>query len=279
VKVAELIDRFLAWHTRHNKPATVASYRKALRWLAAYADGDWTGLDRDGLVGALERANSRPDGTPWRPATVRRNMTAMGQLQKFALDQYDLAPVLRPRDLAKPADRPRERIPSEREFQALLSLASPAFRAALEALARSGIRPNELVRSRIEDLSPDRDLIVLQEHKTQGKTHKARRIALGESMQRLVAQAVGRRQTGRIWLTDRGRPWTEKRLSTRFAAARDRLGLDPELVLYSLRHMAGTRIAREHGIWAAKTVLGHERISTTQRYAHAQDDDARRWQG
>jgi site-specific recombinase XerD len=57
----------------------------------------------------------------------------------------------------------------------------------------------------------------------------------------------------------------------RYKAAREAAGLRP-LKLHGLRHAAGSMIAQSAGPLAARDVLGHARISTTDRYLHGKVD-------
>lgn len=280
--VTDLIDRFVSHHRRHNKPATVRYYVLGLAWAKrGFGQCQWVDLNRDDLIVGLDKANQRPDGTPWQPDTIRRNITAIEQLQKYAVDQYDLDPHLRPRDLKKPPGAKREDIPTDEEIEQVFEAAgkkSAALELAFRSLAASGMRPNELARAQISDLNTERDLIILADHKTKGATGKPKRVPLGESLQSLVTNAIGDRTKGPIWTDERGDRWKVGKLSTQFRTIKTSLGLNDKLVLYSLRHWKGTQVARKHGIHAAMTILGHKQITTTQRYTHPNDEDARRWQ-
>ena len=291
MQVKHLIDRFIAWHAEHNKPATVRFYTLGLKWVREkFGEREWADLKRDEVREALQDSKRKADGSLYAPDTQRRNTLAVNQLQKWAADQYDCEILLRPKDLKKPAGRRRERIPTDEELDSLFLGArataedglppTPYSRleVAFRSLAQSGMRPNELVRAKIKDLSPERDLIVLKDHKTATKTGKSRRIPLGKTLRELVLVSIGERTEGPIWVDESGGPWTVCKLSSRFRALRDKLGLSTDLVLYSFRHWKGTQVARKYDIHAASIILGHSQISTTARYAHPDDDDARKWQ-
>lgn len=279
MQVKTLIDRFLEWHAEHSKPATVKFYHQALGWVHRKFGGrEWQSLEREDLREAMRLANRRADGTPFAPDTQRRNIIGISQLQKFAADQYDLEIHLRPKDLKKPSGKRREAIPTEEELEKIFESAGGALELAFRSLAQSGMRPNELVRATIADLNPERDLLILKDHKTATKTGRPRRIPLGETMQRLVLTAIGGRESGQIWLDETGKGWTVGKLSRLFSKVRDRLGLNQDLVLYSFRHYKGTQVVKKYDIHKAAIVLGHSQVSTTARYAHPDDDDARLWQ-
>lgn len=277
MQVSKIIESFLAWQRRNNTENTVRYYELALRWLDEFGGREWQSLKREELIPALDKFNCRPNGKPWKNDTIRRNITGVTQLQKHAEDLYELAPVLRPKDLKKPPGTQRERIPTLEELAGIMDAAPPALELAFRSLAQSGMRPNELVGAKLSDLNEARDLLVLKKHKTARKTGKPRRIPLGTKMREFVLQAIGTRDAGAIWLDENEQPWTVQKLSSSFRRICNDMGFDG-LVLYSFRHWKGSQVAKDHGIYAAKTILGHTQISTTQRYAHPDDESAREWQ-
>ena len=88
---------------------------------------------------------------------------------------------------------------------------------------------------------------------------------------KLLAQAIGERQAGPIFLSPVGRAWTVPNLSRTYSRLRDQAGLPRDLVLYLARHECGTKVCRAKGIEYARRLLGHAHISTTQRYMHLDD--------
>jgi integrase len=139
------------------------------------------------------------------------------------------------------------------------------------ALRQCGARPGELCRAAISDIDRTANAIILREHKTARKTGKPRRIPIGRKLGDLLAQAIGERQAGPIFLSPVGKAWTVPNLSRTYSRLRDLAGLPRDLVLYLARHECGTKICREKGIEYARRLLGHSDISTTQRYMHLDD--------
>src|SRR5262245_44759159 len=123
----------------------------------------------------------------------------------------------------------------------------------------------------ITDIDRSASAVVLKDHKTARKTGKRRRIPIGRKFGELLAQAIGDRKSGPIFLSPAGRGWSVQNLSRTYARLRDNAGLSRELVLYLARHECGTKICREKGIEYARRLLGHANISTTQRYMHLDD--------
>lgn len=276
--VRDLVDKFLSPHIGRGATETAATYRKGLAWLVrGFGLRQWEELDRAEVRGALTASYHRPDGTRFSDATERRNKVAFELLQKFMLDELEASErvVLKPKDLKHPSSGHRERLPTPKELDQLAAAATPAFGLVLRAFRAAGMRPNELCRAEISDIEVRGKgrTIVLVEHKTARKTGVARRIALGKQLAALVDEAIAGRTEGPIWLDDRGLRWTPRRIRDRFNALKLRLGFSADLVPYCVRHYVGTRVTKKAGIHAAKELLGHKSISTTQWYFHGDDDD------
>jgi integrase len=138
-------------------------------------------------------------------------------------------------------------VPTAAETEAILARASPQFRLIYSALRQCGARPGELCRATIADIDRTANAIVLREHKTARKTGKPRRIPIGRKLAELLAQAIGERKSGPIFLAPAGKAWTVPNLSRTYSRLRDLAGLPRDLVLYLARHECGTKICRERG--------------------------------
>ena len=266
--VSALIEKFLAYCSRHRSPATVAFYRTRLRKFCERFNsrelGSLTPLEID--------EHLADSGAGMSDSTRHHDAVALGRLQKFALDNELLdKPVFG--KLEKPRVGQRERVPTAAETAAILLRASPQFRLIYSALRQCGARPGELCRATIADIDRAANAIVLREHKTARKTGKPRRIPIGRKLGELLTQAIVDRKAGPIFLSPAGKPWKVNNLSRTYSRLRDLAGLPRDLVLYLARHECGTKICREKGIEYARRLLGHANISTTQRYMHLDDSE------
>lgn len=209
--------------------------------------------------------------------TKRADINAYLQWQRWAVEREHLAEPLVP-TIKKPPGNQRERVPTDEEFKAVLAIAKPTFAMVLKGLRWTGARPNELAKATIADWDREANLIVLLDHKTARKTGRPRTIGVGQDVRALLEEVIGERQAGPIFLNDRGKAWTENAMSHSFRRLRDKLGLSKDLVLYSMRHAAGTEFCEKLGIYAAKELLGHTSINMTQRYAHSASAKLAEWQ-
>lgn len=170
------------------------------------------------------------------------------------------------------------RVPTLEEMNNVLDTEMPesaAFperdRAIFELLYGCGLRNSELVGIELPDLDFANGLVLVRgKGKKQryvpleGKADEALKIYLGVR-QKILAET--RRATRRVFINRRGGPLTSRsvaRIVKQIAVAR---GLPPDVHPHTLRHAFGTHLLSEGAdLRAIQELLGHERLSTTQKY-------------
>lgn len=193
-----------------------------------------------------------------------------------------------------PRLRERRKIPSvpEDHVRAVLPVVSPQIRAMIELQWLTGMRPDEVTVMRPADIDTGGPvwLYTPPAHKMDYQDID-RVVALGPRAQQIVrpwldrksadylfspreaaeAQNAGRRQTGR---RRTGRVNSARRPREHYDDASYRQAVQrgcrragvPKWSPGQLRHSAATRIRREGGTEAARLVLGHRTLSTTDIY-------------
>src|SRR5262245_53760885 len=241
--IHELTEKFFAYCTRHRSPATLAFYRARLKKFCR----QFNSRELASLTSLEVDEHLAEAGTGMSDSTRHHDAVALQRLQKFALDHELLdKPVFG--KLEKPRVGQRDRLPTTDETAAVLARSSPEFRLIYLALRQCGARPGELCRAMISDIDQTANAIVLREHKTARKTGKPRRIPIGRKLGALLAEAIGERQTGPIFLSPVGKGWSVQNLSRTYSRLRDQAGLPRDLVLYLARHGWVTKSCREEGI-------------------------------
>lgn len=154
--------------------------------------------------------------------------------------------------------------------EALLKVAPQPLKDVFLLCHDSGMRPDEIIALRWDDVLWDKNLIFVRE----GKTRKAtRHVPLSDRVRdRLRVRAKGAKtewvfpskrkksKTGHITHTAIEKP---------FRMVRKAAKLPKELVLYSARHSFATDLLDRTGnIKLVSDVLGHESVTTTQKYLH-----------
>jgi integrase/recombinase XerC len=141
----------------------------------------------------------------------------------------------------------------------------------IELLYGCGIRNSELVGMNLEDINSSNELLLIR-----GKGRKERYVPFGDSVSTALAQYLPARQkllstrnksTSALLLNRHGGRLTTRsigRIVKRLAVAH---GLPPDVHPHTLRHAFGTHMLEEGAdLRAIQEILGHERLSTTQRY-------------
>lgn len=208
---------------------------------------------------------------------MRSNIIAWMQLQRWMIEEEILASEIT-KKFPKPAGRKRELIPTNEETKAIIAKSQPAFVRIFRALRLTGARPGELCSAQISHIDRQSNEIVLSKHKTAKKTGRPRVIAIGhESLIALIAESIGDRTDGPIFLNDRGRAWNTASVGTAFRKARKAAGLRNGLVLYLTRHEHATTLYKLTGdLKTVADALGHAQLTTTMRYTRVDSDQLKK---
>jgi integrase/recombinase XerC len=144
-------------------------------------------------------------------------------------------------------------------------------RLMFELLYGCGIRNSEMVDINIHDIRQSDEVILVR-----GKGKKERYVPFGDAIKAALAEYLPKRQqalaerkklAGKLLINMRGGSLTTRsvgRIIKKLAVAK---GLSPDVHPHTLRHAFGTHMLEEGAdLRAIQEMLGHERLSTTQRY-------------
>jgi site-specific recombinase XerD len=221
------------------------------------------------------------------PLTIQRRLSTLSGLFSFLVARGDVATNPVPRGMAtrKPrrsgrgaplvrAPRTLPRILEPAEVDALVgSLRTLRDRAMVEAMVLGGLRRNETLGLRFEDLKPGERRVFVSE----GKGGHSRLIPVSARFFTSVARYLDEERptqatTDRIFVVlkgpTRGQPLTPKGLEQIIRGARARAGLT-HCTCHELRHTCLTRL-REAGmsLEAIQAQAGHRSIESTRIYLH-----------
>ena len=275
--VEKAIAKFIrSLEERNASPHTIKAYRTDLANFADYVGPQgWRDIDhvliRGYLANLYERGLSK--------TSVARALAALRSLyrwlaQEGEVEQNPAALVATPR---LPKKLPR--VPTIEEVNTVLDADMPECSAfnerdqvILELLYGCGIRNSELIGINLDDIRWSNEMILVR-----GKGRKERYVPFGDSAKAAVQAYLPARQrvigetkhtTERALLINlRGSRLTTRsvgRIVKQIAVAR---GLSPDVHPHTLRHAFGTHMLEEGAdLRAIQEMLGHERLSTTQRY-------------
>lgn len=274
--ISRAVARFLRSLREMNSSAhTIKAYTGDLEKFAAYCgDADWKDIDHRSIRGFLSRLYEKGLSK----TSVGRALAAVRSLCRWAareglVEQNPAALVATPR---LPKKLPR--VPTIEEMNGMLAGEMPELaswperdRLILELLYGCGIRNSELVGIDITDVGFSGEAILVR-----GKGRKERYVPFGDAVRSAFdAYLPSRKQKlaernpsmRALLVSLRGTRLTTRsvgRIVKRIAVAK---GLSPDVHPHTLRHAFGTHLLEEGAdLRAIQEMLGHERLSTTQRY-------------
>jgi integrase/recombinase XerC len=274
--VEEAVDDFLRHlRERNASPHTLKAYGQDLDAFSAYAGAStWKQLDHVRIRGFLSRLYENGLSK----SSVARALAAVRSLYRWlaregVVEQNPAALVATPK-LSKKLPR----VPTIEEMNMVLDrpLAETVWfperdRVLLELLYDCGIRNSELTGIDLDDIRHVDSAILIR-----GKGKKERYVPFGDSARTALQAYLPARQkllqkirkpSAALLVNQRGGRITTRsvgRIVKRIAVS---CGLSPEVHPHTLRHAFGTHLLEEGAdLRAIQELLGHERLSTTQRY-------------
>lgn len=270
------VDDFLRTLRERNASAhTIKAYAGDLGNFAGYIGSrTWRQIDHVSIRGFLSHLYEKGLSK----ASVARSLAAVRSLyrwlaQEGVVEQNPAALVSTPK---LPKKLPR--VPTIEEINSVLDGSMPEVasfperdRLMFELLYGCGIRSSELIGINLEDVRMSAEAILIR-----GKGKKERYVPFGDAARSALAAylparqqviAASKKATAALLINRRGGRLTTRsvgRIIKKIAVAK---GLSPDVHPHTLRHAFGTHLLEEGAdLRAIQEMLGHERLSTTQRY-------------
>jgi integrase/recombinase XerC len=274
--VEKTIDNFLhSLRQRNASVHTIKAYTGDLGNFSAYLGSrNWRSIDHLTIRGFLSHLYQRDLSK----TSVARALAAVRSFYKWlaqegVVEQNPAALVSTPK---LPKKLPR--VPTIEEMNTVFDGQMPevaAFperdRIMFELLYGCGIRNSELIGINLDDIRLSSEAILIR-----GKGKKERYVPFGDSVKTALAAYLPVRQqllaerkknTSALLINQRGGRLTTRsvgRIIKKIAIAK---GLSPDVHPHTLRHAFGTHMLEEGAdLRSIQEMLGHERLSTTQRY-------------
>jgi integrase/recombinase XerC len=275
--VEKAVAKFVRSLQERNASAhTIKAYSTDLAQFAEYVGPQgWRDIDHVLIRGYLSTLYERGLSK----TSVARALASLRSLYRWLAQEGTVKQ--NPAKLVATPKLPKKlpRVPTVEEVNTVLDSAMPessAFperdRLILELLYGCGIRNSELIGINLDDIRWSQEVILVR-----GKGRKERYVPFGDSAAAAVKSYLPLRQKT---LADT-KQTTEKALLVNFRGTRlttrsvGRIvkhiavanGLSPDVHPHTLRHAFGTHMLEEGAdLRAIQEMLGHERLSTTQRY-------------
>jgi integrase/recombinase XerC len=274
--VEKAVDQFLrSLRERNASPHTIKAYTGDLDVFAAYiGPRSWRQIDHVAIRGFLSHLYEKGLSK----TSVARSLAALRSLyrwlaQEGEVDQNPAALVSTPK---LPKKLPR--VPTIEEMNSVFDGQMPEVasfperdRLMFELLYGCGIRNSELIGINLDDIRLSAEAVLVR-----GKGKKERYVPFGDSVKAALAVYLPTRQkvladrkkiSPALLINQRGGRLTTRsvgRIIKKIAVAK---GLSPDVHPHTLRHAFGTHMLEEGAdLRAIQEMLGHERLSTTQRY-------------
>lgn len=172
-----------------------------------------------------------------------------------------------------PLAKKQKKLPNvlnQKETKILLNIPlNPKHQLVLHILYYGGVRLNELINLKWEDLDEERKVLNIR----QGKGNKDRIIFLHPRiMQKINETGVGK--TGLILTSSRGKKYSKKTIQEIVKQNAKKANIIKRVTPHTLRHSFATHLL-ENGadIRHIQKLLGHADIKTTQIYTHVANKD------
>ena len=276
-EIRQGITAFLKSLASKNSSAhTLRAYRNELNRFAAFLGPEirWKDVDHVFIRSFLSQLHTQGLSK----VSVARALAALRSMYKWLAREGIVQQ--NPAKLVAMPKTPKKlpRVPTLEEMNTLLDSGMPESatfperdRAIFELLYGCGLRNSELVGIELGDVDAANGLILVR-----GKGKKQRYVPLeGKAEEALNAYASVRQKvlteakknTRALFINSRGGPLTTRsvaRIVKRIAVLK---GLPPDVHPHTLRHAFGTHLLSEGAdLRAIQELLGHERLSTTQKY-------------
>src|ERR1700741_4535512 len=274
--VGKAVEDFLRHlRERNASPHTIKAYTGDLANFSTYTGSrGWKHIDHIVIRGFLSHLYEKGLSK----TSVARSLAAVRSLYRWLAREGTVEQ--NPAKLVATPKLPKKlpRVPTIEGMNSVLDGQMPeiaAFperdRLMLELLYGCGIRNSELTGINLDDIRLSAEAILIR-----GKGKKQRYVPFGDSVKSALAVYLPARQallaechknTGALLINQRGGRLTTRsvgRIIKKIAVAK---GLSPDVHPHTLRHAFGTHMLEEGAdLRAIQEMLGHERLSTTQRY-------------
>lgn len=274
-KHTELFLKYLT--TEKNASShTILAYRKDLTKFADFVGPDmgWKDVDHLLIRSYLSELDSKGLSRPSMARALATLRSVFRWLAREGLVKQNPAKLVSTPKLPKKLPR----VPTIEELSGVLDSAIPEAasfperdRLIFELLYSCGIRNSELTGIKLDDVSWHDEVILIR-----GKGKKERYVPLGDAAAVAMREYLPKRtevlerlkkRTEVLLVSLRATPLTTRSVGRIVKAVAVAKGLPSDVHPHTLRHAFGAHMLQEGAdLRAIQELLGHERLSTTQRY-------------
>ena len=169
-----------------------------------------------------------------------------------------------------------EWINEEELFLILENVENEKLRIIYQILFYTGLRANELLNLSWADIDLEtKTIFIRNDDNFTTKTKQDRTLPLNKKALQIFLNQNGKEKRGLVF-TKRGIRYNVDYVSKKFKQAVRETPVNQKIHLHSLRHSyASNLVAKGVSLYHVSKLLGHTRISTTEKYSHVKLDDLR----
>ena len=264
-------------HEKNASPHTISSYRRDLKQFAVFIQAKNLKIEKvDNVVirGFLAARYEKND----KKSTIARKLAAIRSFFRFCIQKRWLTDNPAKVVSTPKQDKPVPSFLTEEEMAGFLDLPGSKKpldlrdKAMLELLYASGLRVSELVGLNLEDLNFTERFI-----RVRGKGKKERIVPFGRSAENSLRHYLhsrilinkGKIDSQGLFLNYRGERLSSRSVERVVNTNIRRSALKRKISPHSLRHsFASHLLSRGADLRVIQELLGHESLSTTQKYTH-----------
>jgi integrase/recombinase XerC len=287
-ELAAALQRYLAELAReHDSPHTILAYRSDLEAFLEYLSPPGLAPPEPAAIDTLLirewMGKLYADGLA--AVTIRRKLAALRGLFNFLTREGVVA--INPAKLVRTPKAPKKLpdVPTAEQVNALIDAVPGAGpdrpypardRAIFEFLYGCGLRVSELVGLNLEDIDRSERWLLVR-----GKGRKERQVPYAgraaEALERYLGERAVVRDQPAAFLNHRGGRLTATSVRNMVKLYTSLTGGDPTLHPHSFRHAYATHLLADGAdLRAIQELLGHARLSTTQKYTQVSLTDLMR---
>jgi site-specific recombinase XerD len=267
----DMMEKFLKEHATKVSINMQRNYRTSLKRLIPFF-GDSNLLSISPKMLSRYKVLRSEEGV--KPATINRELAMLSKAFNLAVKEWEWLkdnPVSRvPKEKE---NNERDRWLSKDEEKRLLDNCPEWLREIIVFALNTGLRQEELLSIEWPRVNPFRKTILIRNTKNgKPKTLPLNMIALGVLVKRSKVKSI---KNDYVFFNRNGKKVDPCNLRTSFYIALKKSGI-VNFRFHDLRHTFATRLAqRGVDLYKISKLLGHEDISTTQRYSHHCPDSLR----
>ena len=202
------------------------------------------------------------------PGSGANSNCALRTLRRVLSHSCDLGLLIAVPKIKLRKEKKREAVFTAPIEKAILAAAPKTLHDMFLVSQDTGLRPDEVIRMRWENVLWDNNQIFNPD----GKTEKSRRyVPLSDRVRKMLCTRAQKTISEWVFPSKRGIRTHAgySGISHQFRQVRKLLGLPKDLVWYSARHTFATdMLEKSKNIALVKELLGHESLATTERYVH-----------